>query len=462
MTDSSQETPAQKNRESSKKILMRYLDLGSLSAENKMLRSLLYDEITGLPTLSLFLDEITFTLKTKGQVGILYLDIERSAKIQEAFGYQVFDQTLNIVSRVLDKLRGTCIRKEDTVAAVMKCGNAFVVLLSPPRKQKQIKPEDLLNIRKRLVKTLRSEVKKQLDPNVYRRFYCRCGTALIESKPGLSIEHLVFNAVERARENASDKELEHRELKLAELRQAIELDQITTVFQPVVHLDSKKVIAYEAFSRGPKGIEDPETLFKIAHDGDCVWKLDQACREKAFMSANGLPTDFLFINIYPHAIGDPELKNIGDSLALAQSKLGPEQLIFDVSEQSMVDDFELFPTMLHYLKTIGFKICIDDAGSGYYGGLELMARAKPDFVKIDIHLIRNIDSDEIRQDLCETIVKFANKAGAFVSAEGIETVDELRKLQDIGVQFGQGYLFAEPAAPFPKLKRIRAKKSTNN
>ncbi len=461
MADTSQETPAQRNRESSsKKILMRYLDLGSLSAENKMLRSLLYDETTGLPTLSLFLQDISLMLKNNGHVGILYLDIERAAKIQEAFGYQVFDQTMNVVSRVMNKLRGTCIRKEDTVAAVMKSGNAFIVILSPPRKQKQIKPDDLLAIRKRLVKTLRAEVKKLLDPNVYKRFYCRCGGAIIENKPGLSIEHKVFNAVERARESANDKESAHKELKLAELRQAIDLDQIKTVFQPVVHLNTKKVIAYEAFSRGPKGIEDPETLFKIACDGDCVWKLDQTCREKAFMAAKGLPADFLFINIFPHAIGDPELKNIGDSLSLAQSKLGPEQLIFDVSEQSMVEDFELFPTMLHYLKTIGFKVCIDDAGSGYYGGLELMARAKPDFVKIDIHLIRDIDSDEIKQDLVETIVKFANKAGAFVSAEGIETVDELKKLKDIGVQFGQGYLFAEPASPFPKLKRLRAKKTS--
>lgn len=462
MTNSSQETPAQRNRESSKKILMRYLDLGSLSAENKMLRSLLYDEITGLPTLSLFLQEISLTLKNKGQVGILYIDIERSSKIQEAFGLKVFDQTMNIVSRVMNGLRGSTIRKEDTVAAVMKSGNAFVVILSPPRKQKKIKPEDLMMVRKRLVKALRSEVKKHLDANVYKRFYCRCGTSIIENKPGLSIEHKVYNAVERARENANDKESEHKELKLAELSQAIELDQIRTVFQPVVHLDSKKIIAYEAFSRGPKGIEDPETLFKIACEGDCVWKLDQACREKAFISAKGLPADFLFINIFPHAIGDPDLKNIGDSLSLAQSKLGPEQLIFDVSEQSMVEDFELFPTMLHYLKTIGFKVCIDDAGSGYYGGLELMARAKPDFVKIDIHLIRDIDSDDIKQDLVETIVKFANKAGAFVSAEGIETTNELRKVKEIGVQFGQGHLFAEPASPFPKLKRIRAKKSSKS
>ncbi len=458
MVETTKETPAQRNQGSSKRLLKNYLDLGSMSAENKMLKSLLYDEVTGLPTLALLLNQISFSLKTHKQVALLYVDIKRSTKIQEAFGYKVFDHTMNVVSRTLEQLRGEKLRKDDIVSAVMKSGSSFIIMLSPPRKQKEITHKDLLAIRKRLLKSLRARVKQVVDQSVYRRFYCRCGTAIIENKPGFTVEHLVFDAVETARENAETREIEHKEKKLDQLSKLIAERKLNTLYQPIVHLSSNKIIGYEAFTRGPRG-ETPESLFKMAIDADMVWKLDKACRERAFVTAKGLPADYLFLNISAYAIADPELKNIGNSLYLKKSKIKPEQIVFDVSERSMVEDFDLFPTMLNYLKTIGFKVSIDNVGSGYYGGLELLTRTKPDFVKIDNHLVHDIHEDESKQDLAETIIKFGSKAGAHISAAGIEKADELKKLQEIGVQFGQGYLFARPGEPFPELKKKQTRSS---
>lgn len=433
---------------------MRWLDLGALSEENVKLRNLLFDEATKLPTVSLLLGQIRSLLQTHKQIGLIYLDVSSGSKIQETFGYRTIEQVINKMGQTLSKLKGQSFRENDTVAAVMKSGNDFVILLSPPREKNIIEMKDLLMIRSRILKTVRESITGTMDPSLAKRFHLRAGAAVIENEPNIRVEHLVYDALEAAKESARLKELEYKKKDMEKLRLVLERGEITTVFQPIVDLSNFKIIAYEAFSRGPNGfLENPETLFKLAAEGDFVWKLDRVCRDKAFLAARDMKADLLFLNINPHAIGDPEFKEISKSVYLKHSGLTIDRIVFDLSEQAMVQDFDLFNMILNYFKTLGFKISIDDAGSGFYAGLELIARSKPDFVKIDSSLIRGIEKDKVKQSLISTIINFASMAKATVGAEGIETVAELETLKELGVKIGQGYLFAKPAFPFPSIKK---------
>jgi EAL domain-containing protein (putative c-di-GMP-specific phosphodiesterase class I) len=112
----------------------------------------------------------------------------------------------------------------------------------------------------------------------------------------------------------------------------------------------------------------------------------------------------------------------------------------------MVSDVDLFKLVLEYFRALGFKIAVDNAGSGFLSGLEIIAKIKPDFVKIDRPLIRQIDQDPIRQQLVATIVNFASQVKATTIGEGVETPAEAETLRAVGVSFGQGYFFSPPKA----------------
>jgi len=452
MAEKSVEPKAQESRESTKRLLMHWLDLGTLSQENKKLREVLYDEVTKLPTISLLLGQIKSLLQIHKQIGLLYVDVARDSKIEQIFGWRVFDEIMHYVGQSLEQLKGTALRTGDIVSSIVKSGNAFVVLLSPPRNKPILEMDDLLKIRKRLNKDLVGTLKQFVDPSLSRRFRCNIGCAIVEEEPEIRVERLVFNALEAAKENAQLKELEHKERQVEELRQIINQGEINTLFQPIVNLSTGQTLIYEALSRGPRGeMEGPERLFRIATEGDLVWKLDRLCREKALLKAKGIKkyAELLAINVDPRAIGDPKFKEISESSFLTACELPPERIILEISEKAMIADSDLYRLVLDYFKALGFLIAIDDAGSGFYAGLELIAKLKPNFVKIDIPLISGCDKDEIKQDLISTISKFASKIGAIVTAEGIETEAELVIVKKLGLNFAQGFLLAYPAEPFP-------------
>lgn len=452
MAENTEEPRSVRKREHSKQLLLRWLDLGSLNTENTKLRGLLYDEVTKLPTVSLLLNNIRTMLDKHKQVGVIYVDVDTDSRFEHTFGYQAMESMMNQVGLALNRLKGEIFRGGDTVATVVKSGNDFLILLTPPRETSRLELEDLYKIRKRVLKGLRDAMSQNLNPTIAKKFHCRAGAALIEDDPTVKIEHLVYNALEAAKESAEQRELDKQQKQIDRLQLAIDKQEISTVFQPIVEFSSLKPVAYEAFSRGPApDMEYPELMFRVATEGDLVWKLDRCCRDRAFVNARGLPAEFLFVNVDPHTVGDPDLKNLSDSLYLKHSDLDVSRVVFDLSARAVLTDFDLFRLTVNYFKSLGFKISLDDSGGGHYAGLEIIARTKPDFVKIDIPLIRGIEDDEVNQDLVATIVKFAGKAGSIVIAEGIETEPEFLRLKKLGVEIGQGYLFAKPGKPFPAI-----------
>jgi EAL domain-containing protein (putative c-di-GMP-specific phosphodiesterase class I) len=153
--------------------------------------------------------------------------------------------------------------------------------------------------------------------------------------------------------------------------------------------------------------------------------------------------------VEPDSIYDPALRSeqIFDQLRAASLK--PTQVVLEITEHAAVQDHEAFRQMLNYFQFHGFRLAVDDVGSGY-SGLKSIAELRPDFIKIDMALIRDIHLHPIKQDLTATINRFSCNSGTTLIAEGVEAVDELRCLQRIGVRYAQGFLFALPGPPFVK------------
>ena len=228
---------------------------------------------------------------------------------------------------------------------------------------------------------------------------------------------------------------------------------IIPVYQPIVLLETGQVFGYEALSR----ISDDsleiriDSLFRLADKMNKSWELETLCRKKALKNARGMDVQKkLFLNVNPNIIHDVEFKNGFTKSRLEKYGLNYNNIIFEITERSaIVDPDTFFRTIKHY-KEQNFCIAIDDVGSGY-SGLNTINDIRPDILKLDMNLTRNIDKDEIKQHLCKAMVDFGRNSGIKIIVEGIETKEELQTLIDLNVKLGQGYFLCNPQEDFADL-----------
>lgn len=214
-------------------------------------------------------------------------------------------------------------------------------------------------------------------------------------------------------------------------------------YQPIFDLESGLIFAHEALVRGPNGEGAMSVLSQVTEANR--YRFDQACRVKAIKGAAQLGIEeSISINFLPNAIYKPELC-IRTTLAAADTYGFPvERIIFEVTEGERVDDGPWFAQILREYKRCGFKTAIDDFGAGY-AGMKLLADFQPDIIKIDMDLVRNVDSNKARQAIVRSLVHLCEKMDIQVIAEGIETNAERDFLRDSGIHLMQGFLFAKPA-----------------
>ncbi len=223
---------------------------------------------------------------------------------------------------------------------------------------------------------------------------------------------------------------------------------IHPVFQPVVSLANGRVVGYEALARFPgTSRRAPDVWFAQAHGSGLGPELE-AMAIRAALEPLGRPFDaHLALNVSPSAL----------STAIVQRSLGGslEGIVVEITEHEFVPDDDSLQEAVADLRRRGARIAIDDAGAGH-AGLKQLMRVRPDIVKLDQALIRDIHTDPARMALVESFVRFARDVGATVCAEGIETLEELAVIADLDVQWGQGYALARPGEPWADVSKEAA------
>ena len=219
--------------------------------------------------------------------------------------------------------------------------------------------------------------------------------------------------------------------------------QFDYAFQPIVDVVSQTIYAHEALVRGPNG-EGAMTVLAQVNEHN-RYRFDQACRVKAIKGAKALGIrEHISINFLPNAIYKPELC-IRTTLEAARLHDFPlDRIIFEVTEGERIEDGPWFAQILREYKRCGFKTAIDDFGAGY-AGMKLLADFQPDLIKIDMDLIRGVDSNKPRQAIVRGLVRLCEEMKITVVAEGIETPAERDFLRDAGIRLMQGDLIARPA-----------------
>jgi len=213
-------------------------------------------------------------------------------------------------------------------------------------------------------------------------------------------------------------------------------------FQPIVDVDQRVVYAHEALVRGPAGEGAMSVLSQVNESNR--YRFDQACRVKAIKGAALLGVqERISINFLPNAIYKPEVC-IRTTLEAARAHDFPlERIIFEVTEGERVEDGAWLAEILREYKRCGLLTAIDDFGAGY-AGLALLADFQPDLIKIDMGLVRHVDTSRSRQAIVRGLLEICRDLGVQVIAEGIETAGERDFLHDAGVRLMQGYLFSRP------------------
>jgi EAL domain-containing protein (putative c-di-GMP-specific phosphodiesterase class I)/GGDEF domain-containing protein len=225
---------------------------------------------------------------------------------------------------------------------------------------------------------------------------------------------------------------------------------IRTLYQPVVDLKTKRVMGFEALTRALSDApaEEATFLFNAARDGGVVKELDELCVEYALKSAQTMgPDKKLFLNLNLETLLDEKvMKRLFD----ARGVIGFKNLVIEVTEQSILRSFDKVRDALLELKQKGVSVAIDDVGGGAVS-LRDVAVLKPDYIKFDRSLIRQIDISTTKQQIVLSMILFAKGIHALTTAEGIETREEYEAVLMCGVNLGQGYYFAKPGPLLPKL-----------
>ncbi|GBR01297.1 EAL domain-containing protein [Asaia lannensis] len=220
---------------------------------------------------------------------------------------------------------------------------------------------------------------------------------------------------------------------------------ITMAFQPIVDLSTRRIFAYEALVRGADGTGAQQILSRVTPENR--YAFDQKCRVTAITMAAELGLAergaLLSINFLPNAVYEPSAC-IGTTLEAAERVNFPTgNILFEFCENEALDTEHL----LHILRTydsMGFKTAIDDFGAGY-AGLSLLSRFQPDYVKLDMELVRNIDTTPVKQVMMRHTIAMLDNLGVTPICEGIETAEEASILSEIGISLQQGYIYARPA-----------------
>jgi len=432
-----------------------------LSAETQLrehrerLHHLVYhDTLTNLPNRVLLQDRLSrMMIKAKRNntfVAILFLDLDRFKKINETLGHDVGDKLLLEVARRIEN----CVRKSDTVARLG--GDEFSVLL-----------DDLRDIK--FVAVVARKILHALSKPIMIQKYELYATSSIgislypndsEDEDVLlrSADTALYRAKDAGKNNyqfyTADMNTRAFEFLLLEsgLRKALDNNELVVYYQPIINLEDKKLIGMEALLRWKhpeKGMVSPADFIPLAEETGLIesigeWVLRAACAQNKKWQDAGYPPVTVSVNMSARQFNK---KNVVETIGeiLEETGLRPEYFCIEITESIIMKDVESTITKLNQLHKMGISLSIDDFGTGY-SSLNYLKLFPIDNLKIDRSFVFNITSDSTDAAIAASVILLAHSMNLKVTAEGVETNEQLEMLRRQGCDYVQGFLFSKPIA----------------
>jgi EAL domain-containing protein (putative c-di-GMP-specific phosphodiesterase class I) len=256
------------------------------------------------------------------------------------------------------------------------------------------------------------------------------------SHEGLKNSNQLLAEELRQRMRCEERQEENRRARIDAMRAVIDR-RPTMAFQPILDLDTSRVLGFEALARFDP-TTPPDVWFAEANALGMGAELELAAIKSALRQIDRLePTQFMAVNASPSVVLDRRLHDL-------LRRHGQGRVVVEITEHEPVSSYDELSIVRERFRRDGIRIAIDDAGAGY-ASLHHILKLAPDIIKLDIALTRDIDRDPVRRALAASLVVFAKETHAIVTAEGIETSGEFATLHDLGVPWGQGFFLGHPA-----------------
>ena len=419
--------------------------------EEQLRQQAFHDPLTGLPNRVLFLDRLTHALARARDTGrrtaVLFLDLDNFKVVNDSLGHDIGDRFLRVVA---ERLSGA-VRTTDTVSRFG--GDEFTVLL-----------EDIANeaeavaVARVLTDRLRERVQLG-DREVFPTSSIGIATSDARELPeGLirKADLAMYRAKARGKaqscvfaESMSTAALHRLELE-SELRSALDRGEFRLLYQPIVNLTTQRMVEVEALVRWQhpvRGLLPPADFIALAEETGLIvplgrWVLRTACAQAVRWSKTLDPVPTMSVNLSARQFQDGALL---DDIATIVRETGirPQALELEITESTVMAEFEQAVTKLHALKAMGIRLALDDFGTGY-SSLAYLKSFPVDTLKVDKSFIDGLAALTQDAAIVRNIIALAMNLELSVTAEGIETPAQLRQLQLLDCDRGQGYLFARP------------------
>lgn len=403
------------------------------------LRELFFDQTTELPTLALVVEDLRKLVESGQILQVFCLEIEPLFRFGERDHWDSFDALRREFVRGLRVLVAPLLGNDVVIATSHAGGNEFYCFARTSQSL-----EAQVHLAADLERHARNALTSlNVEPGILEEIAIFAGGTITESQSGQA-SRVLYNAVREAKDSAEKREVRYLNGMRERLMRAVHERTISTVFQPILDLRKGSIVGYEALSRGPAGtpIENPEVIFELARDFNVVWELESLCIQNIRPFLNELCTrGCLFFNLESQFIQQLHMRGTAVFDTFFECH---QNVVIEVTERSAIRDYRTFRRTLHDLKGMGFKIAIDDCGSGY-ASLEAVAELKPDYLKVGHSLFHGMEKDTIRRRLIDLVARCADSIGAKTIAEAIETEEQLAICRTLDIAEGQGFLFARPA-----------------
>ncbi|MEH2121991.1 GGDEF domain-containing response regulator [Nostoc sp.] len=424
-------------------------------AEAQLIHDAFHDVLTGLPNRALFMERLERALMlTKRRANytfaVLFLDLDRFKVVNDSLGHMIGDQLLTALARRLEN----CLRSGDTVARLG--GDEFTILLDDFNNI-----NDVTGVVERIHEALTS-VFKLSGYEVFTTV--SIGIALNKGNYNRPEELLRdadiamyrAKALGKARHEIFDSTMYTQVTKLLELemdlRRAVERQEFQIHYQPIVLLETDKIIGFEALVRWQHpqhGLVPPDKFIPLAEETGLIipigyWVLREACRQMRAWQVQ-FPTDpplTISVNLSTKQFSQPELIDQINQI-MQETGLEASNLKLEITESVLMENIQSATFMLLQLQQMNIQLHLDDFGIGY-SSLSYLHRFPSNALKIDRSFIIKIGANGENLEIVQAIITLAHNLNIDVIAEGVETVEQLAQLKAMKCKYAQGYFFSKP------------------
>ncbi len=412
-----------------------------------------HDLVTGLPNAAAFIDRLAALMARPELSGsgaaVIICDLDQYRAIGDALGPVAASDVLRVIGERLERR----LRFGDCVARL--AGDEFAVLVCDAGSD-----DDLITLAERLVETLAEPVELDQD-EIYVSASAGIARFGADDDPQrvLRDAHAALSKARRiARGSVTlfDAEVRDDVVRRVEvekaLHRALRNGEFRVHYQPLVRFEGAAIVGFEALLRWEhpeRGLVGPLDFIPVAEDTGLIvpigaWVIEEVCRQAAQWQQDlpGAASLSVSVNLSARQLAHPGLVGtIAD--ALGHAGIAPSTLLVEVTETTIMSDPVLAATILHALRSLGVRIAIDDFGTGH-SSLGYLKELPVDCLKIDRSFVSGLDRDPDDRAIVGAVVSMAHALGLSVTAEGVETLEQLDLLEALGCDVGQGFYFAKP------------------